>query len=385
MGAMLPDQDPRSRVSCGAKMASGKRGRICSPCRDSRHGRRADEQVVSFALGLYPYRARLGVLGLDYVFFHHFLNRDLQDELAQLRQRIYRQPDPPRPLALGNAATWAAQAQRVDPDTVISQFSMSSTGDRIDLVVMASAALTTPTSPARGTDTLLSQASNEPRWTDSLRRGASDVSSRLTELEEQLPAAYGTLHLALICGTPPLPPGVRASDELRLIPEAGWVPAIVLNVFSAKERDIRKLYEEMAGEQFEYTKKDPFPIGTGWIGGVPLPCLEVVCVPSRGKIPAPSAVQRQFREARSPVSRFFDGNIKARDYGYALRSWTMFVLIERRRMSHREALMLWNASAPHHLRYQYEPSIDRTQPGESLLSQELARLRQRLESWQPVA
>jgi hypothetical protein len=374
--------EPRRCVSCGGPLASDNSGRFCALCDRSGRGERDDKRVLIFALGLYPFRDRLGVLGLDYVFFHHFLSPGLQEELAQLRQQIYRRTNPPRPLPLDEAAAWLAQEQDVELDAVISPSPMSASPDWLDLPRRAGSDSMVHTSPPRGFDVLLADAAGR---SPAPRRRAAEVSKRLAELEEQLPAAHGTLHLALICGTPPLPPGIRVAQGLRPVPGVGQVPAIVLKVFSAKERDIRKPYEDAVGDQFEYTKakKDYAPIEVSWVERGPLPHLEMVCFPYRGKVPAPSVVQTHFRRSRSPVSRFHDGDIKARDYAYALRTWAMLILSDRRGMSNREALTFWNKRTLHHLRYDYTRHDDKTQSGESLLSQELARLRERLKSWQP--
>lgn len=56
--------------------------------------------------------------------------------------------------------------------------------------------LITETSPAIGTASLLLHGSDEPRWAKSLQQNAGAVSQRLRELEDELPAAIGTLHLA---------------------------------------------------------------------------------------------------------------------------------------------------------------------------------------------
>ena len=99
-------------------------------------------------------------------------------------------------------------------------------------------------------------------------------------------------------------------------------------------------------------------------------------------MPTPATVQRFFMKARRPVARFFDGTIKAREYGYALRAWAMLLLIKKRKMAHREALAFWNEAALQGLRYQFSAADRKTQTGESLLSQEIRRLRQRIKRWQ---
>ena len=360
----------RACPSCDARLASDKKGRLCSPCERSGRGLRDDQEVFDFALGLYPLRQKLGSLGLDYIFFHQFFNRALQDELTELRQALYHQPGPPRPLSLGDAAIWAVQMETRDDLPA----NLTSVVRRIEGL--------TETSPEKGTATLLLHASDEPRWPGSLRLHAGAVSQRLRELENELPAAFGTLQLALVCGTPPIPPGIRTSSELRLVPLVGWVQPFSLKVFSAKERDIKPAYEEMLGGRFSYIKRDFFPIGKRWQPGRPLPFLEIVCVPYRGSVPTPAAVQRVFKAARTPVSRFFDGAVKARDYGYTLRAWAMLVLIEKRKMSHRDALSFWNERAPRSLSFRFDATVRKTQTGESVLAQEIRRLRQRLKRWQ---
>lgn len=363
---------PRRCPSCHAGLASHNKGRLCSACEESERGLRDDQEIVDFALDLHPLRKALGVLGLDYIYFHQFFNQALQEELAQLRQDLYHQPEPPRPLSLRDAATWAARME-MDATRHKGLSSWPPIGQLI-----------TETSPAIGTDRLLLRGFDEPRWLKALRQHAGAVSQRLRELENELPAAFGTLHLALVCGTPPFPPGIRTSSELRLVPQVGRVQAFSLKVFSAKERDIKPAYEAMLGGRFTYAKKDFFPIGSRWQARGPLPFLEVVCVPYQGSVPTSAAVQRFFKAARTPVSHFFDGAVKARDYGYTLRVWAMLVLIEKRKMSHRNALSFWNERAPSDLRYQFNAAERKTQTGESVLAQEIRRLRQRVKRWQTV-
>ena len=204
---------PRRCPSCDARLASDKKGRLCSACEKSGRGLRDDQEVFDFALGLYPLRQTLGSLGLDYIFFHQFFNRALQDELTELRQALYHQPGPPRPLSLRDAAMWAVQTEKRDDLPA----NLTPIVRRIEGL--------TETSPEKGTATLLLRASDESRWPASLREKAAAVSHRLRELENELPAAIGTLHLALMCGTPPLPPGIRASSEPRLVPQVGLVLA----------------------------------------------------------------------------------------------------------------------------------------------------------------
>lgn len=361
---------PRRCPSCDVYLASDNKGRLCSACEKSGRGLRDDQEVLDFALGLYPLRQKLGSLGLDYIFFHQFCNRALQNELAELRQALYHQPGPPRPLSLRDAATWAVQTETRDDLPA----NLTPIVRRIEGL--------TETSPEKGTATLLLRALDEPDWPKSLRQHVVSVSHRLRELENELPAAFGTLHLALMCGTPPLPPGIRASSELRLVPQVGWVQAFSLKVFSAKERDIKYAYEERLGGRFSYIKRDFFPIGSRWQARTTLPFLEVVCVPYGGSLPTPAAVQRVFKEARTPVRRFFDGKIKARDYGYTLRAWAILILIQKRKMSHRDALSFWNERAPRGLSFRFDATVRKTQTGQSLLSQELAVLGRRIARWQ---
>ncbi len=98
-------------MSCEAVLARDNRGRSCSPCDRSGKTEERDREIVSFALGLHPFRQRLGVLGLDYAFYHGFLNEALKNELRELRRRIYRHAEPPRPLNLVDASRWAASVQ----------------------------------------------------------------------------------------------------------------------------------------------------------------------------------------------------------------------------------------------------------------------------------
>ena len=292
---------PRSCVSCEAKLASDHSGRLCSSCKDGGRGLSDDHQVVDFVLEFHPLRQTLGVLGFDYIFFHRYFGDALQDELAELRLTLYHRREPPRPLGLAEAAAWAARTEKRD------------TGSEASLPASVSDMIS-ETSLAIGTDRLLLRGFAEPRWPQAVQRNARAVSGRLRELEDELPAATGTLHLALICGTTPLPPGIRASSELREFPQVGFVPAFVLKVFSAKERDIKTAYEGILGGQFNFTKKNYVPLTSQWRTRGPLPVLEITCVPYRGSVPTPAAVQRFFKQARKPVARFFDSAVRTTDY-----------------------------------------------------------------------
>lgn len=359
---------PRRRCACGAVLASDNRDRLCSNCKESGRGRGDDQAILDFALELYPHRQTLGVLGLDYMFFHRFFNDELQDELTRLRQRLYHQPEPPRPLSLGNAAAWAGRTETSDVQRETSSRAIS------DLIK--------ETSLPRGTSSLLLHAFDEPAWAKSLRQHAAAVSERLRELEDDLPAAIGTLHLALVCGTPPLPPGIRARSGPSFFAQVGFAQAFCLKVFSAKERDIRTVYEAMLGGDVKQIKGGFFPLASQWQKRGLLPFLQVICVPYRGRVPTAAAFQRFFREARRPVSRFFDGAVKAREYGHALRAWTIRVLIDQRKMSHRDALGFWNDRAPPGLSLRFSAAVAKTQTGESTLSQQLGNLRRRIARWQ---
>ena len=105
---------PRSCPSCDARLASDQKGRLCSACEKSGRGLGDDQEVIDFTLGLYPLRQKFGPLGLDYIFFHQFFNQVLKNELPDLRRTLYHQSEPPRPLSLHDAATWASRMEMDD-------------------------------------------------------------------------------------------------------------------------------------------------------------------------------------------------------------------------------------------------------------------------------
>ncbi len=260
--------------------------------------------------------------------------------------------EPPRPLGITDAGRWLFEELA------------STRSERISLTF----------EPEHH---LLWRAFDEPRWPLRFGEHIHGVLARLAELEAELSASMYTLHLALVCGTPPLPVGLRVSTQ-PVWSDSGMVPTIVLQVFSAKELRLRGAYVDALAGRPTFSRGESRYVEARWVADQALPFLQLAVVPARGRFPSPASLERVFGGARSPVDRFFDGNTRVKDYVYALRTWALYLLVERRRMSQREALTFWNREAPPELRYHFRELGGPTQPVEGQLSQEFRLLRSRI-------
>jgi hypothetical protein len=68
------------------------------------------------------------------------------------------------------------------------------------------------------------------------------VAKRLDQLEMELPTYRGSLHTALVCGTPPVTPNI--TFEWELVPSGSAPMVLRIRIFSAKVRDISGLYSD---------------------------------------------------------------------------------------------------------------------------------------------
>ena len=210
---------------------------------------------------------------------------------------------------------------------------------------------------------------------------AGSVSQRLEELEERLPAARGTLHLSLVCGTPPTPPDVRVRLGLHpLLP----IPCISLQVFSAKVSDLGPIYRHATQGSFEYRNASPSlpPVPTAWSNRASvLPYLELLIVPFKSQVPRPTHVQRRFKDGRKG-RKFYDSSTKANENpAWDIEIWAKATLRLACKMGGRETLAFWYMSFAED---ESESYLDRiysreTTSIEGKLSRQVQRVHGRLE------
>ena len=353
-------------------------------------------EVVALAEGLLEKPTRWGILGVEYLFFHQFFHPELQENLKSLRRELYGHDTPPKPLGLTEASAWmanfaltlaekwAVEAMEQFPKKVAKQRWRDLQEAQEFAQLLASHDLRAAWQSARAKATflpILLTPFADDNERDKRMAMAGSVSQRLEELEERLPAAPGTLHLSLVCGTPPIPPDVRVRQALHpLLP----IPCISLQIFSAKVSDLGPIYRHATQGSFTYRNASPRlpPVETVWSNqpGL-LPYLELRIVPFKEQMPRPSHVQRQFKRGMTG-RKFYDSRTKAKkNLGRDIEIWGKATLRLACKMGGRETLAFWYTSFAED---ESESYLDRiysreTTSIEGKLSRQVQRVRGRLE------
>jgi hypothetical protein len=354
------------------------------------------EEVVALAEGLLEKPTRWGLLGVEYLFFHQFFHPELQENLQSLRRELYGHDTPPMPLGLTEALAWmanfalaleekwAVEAMEWLLKTVAKQRWRNPQKAREVAQFLANDNLRAAWENARTKATflpiLLTPFTDGDEGEQRIATAGS-VSQRLEEFEERLPAAPGTLHLSLVCGTPPIPPAVRVRQGLHpLLP----IPCISLQVFSAKVSDLGSIYRHCTQGSFTYRNASPRlpPLETVWSNqpGL-LPYLELRIVPFKEQMPRPSHVQRQFKRGMTG-RKFHDSGTKAKkNLGRDIEIWGKATLRLACKMGGRETLAFWYTSFAED---ESESYLDRiysreTTSIEGKLSRQVQRVRRRIE------
>ena len=214
------------------------------------------------------------------------------------------------------------------------------------------------------------------------------VAQRLDQLERALPTHLGSLYMALVCGTPPVPANVGFQWTIAL------GQPMVFRIYSAKARDISGLYraiiEDYWGLRPRKHRATAAPdVETEWVEEGPLPYLKITLFPRPECIPTPSYVQRILRK-EAAGKPFYDRRTKVFDVRKRIRTWATASLKLKCGMGNRDALRFWDAHCIHdRLRYLVEWDGARgscTASQEVQFEQEIHHVLQRLATmgWQPL-
>ncbi len=404
---------------CNAVLASDNSSKLCSSCLKgnlgiepegpgddeltaSTDGSRPEvtpADVVELVRYLRKHLSTLGFIGMEFVFFHQFFNKELQDQLKHLRRRLYGHEHPPMPMGL-------QEAERT--------FGMSPTGPTLDefrelakpaikkatleylegrlegtgvslevaevreaikrLAGWLSARAETDEALHRDLERIsinwlfreirrkgVEQLAGEVRssgspsisanWTslDILAKPIPvDVRSEKTaillqvahdlhELGSTLPASDESLSMAVVCGTPPVPP----MSVLSVVTQPNAPQEIHIKVYSAKLRRLQQGYQiasEIFFPQYGSLSESP-PIDVAWSDTFP-PYLEMRITPRNGVVPRPSQVGQAFKQARRG-KRFYDSRTKVNDYHLELEAWAKATLRLAFKMRNRDILEKW--------------------------------------------
>ena len=378
--------DRRTCRKCGTPLGRDNREAYCSPCKENlfvAHGRveatprahrgrqrdRAGDSavsadgVMSLAGMLLADPSRWGLMGIEFAFFHQFFNDDLQGELRDMRHQLYGRTDPPLPMSMGEAersfgfinptlGELLGPYAELLPTADVPDSKRSSAAMRAAMFVHRRHVDETVTVLAdRLQKAGLLRVGDEVDLEPSLlillvpigaRRVPSDafwtIVKRLREMKERLPAHADALPLALVCGTPPIPPNVL-TDYCFHAGAAVPLERLRLCVYSAKADDIRPFYSLVtAGLAQPPSPSAPRP-AFRWREGCPS-YLESLVGVEGAALPTAGSVQQAFRRARTG-KRFYDSPTKVKDYRAEVEAWAKATLCLACDMSNRDALELW--------------------------------------------
>lgn len=404
---------------CDAVLASDHSSKLCSSCLKGNLGIEPEEpgddeltatpdgsgpevtpaDVLELVRYLRKHLSTFGFIGMEFVFFHRFFNKELQEQLKRLRCQLYGHEHPPMPKGLQEAertfgmsptgptleefrelakpaikkatleylegylertgvslkANEAREAvkllaegllARVETDEAlrrdlerisINWLFRESAREGIEQLAgeVRSSGLTSVSVNSMSLDILAKPIPDDVR--SEKMPILLQVANHLHELGSTLPASDESLSMAVVCGTPPVPPmsviGVVAQPNAPL--------EIRIKVYSAKLRRLQQGYQ-IASEQFfpKYgSRSESPPIDVTWSDTFP-PYLEMRITPRNGVVPRPSQVGQKFKQARRG-KRFYDSKTKVKDYPLELEAWAKATLRLKCKMRNREILDEW--------------------------------------------
>jgi len=208
-----------------------------------------------------------------------------------------------------------------------------------------------------------------------------EVARQLEKLREDLPANTESLHMALVCGTPPVPP----PGEFLWRAQPG--EPIVFRIYSAKVRDtdISRVYRGVIQDCWglwdrKYSRGPGSDVQAEWIEEALLPHLKI-SVSLRSGLPPVSHVHCVLRR-EAAGKPFYDRRTKVFDIEKRIRAWATASLTIVCGMGKREALRFWEAHYPEkRLSYwfaEYSAHCAGTVPQEVQLQQEIIHVQQRV-------
>ncbi len=388
---------------CAVALASDNSSKLCTPCLERYLGiepeEPGDDELTATADGSRPevtladvkellsflgkHLSTLGFIGMEFVFFHQFFNKELQDQLKCLRRQLYGDERPPMPIGLQEAERTfgSPTGPTLDEFRAIAKPAirkatleyMEQWLERTGVSLKANEAREAVKLLAGG---LLARAETDEtlrrdlerisinwlfreglrkggeRWADEVRSsGLPSVSANLTsldilakpipddvrsektaillqvanhlhELGSTLPANDESLSMAVVCGTPPVPP----MSVIDVVTQPNAPLEIHIKVYSAKLRRLQQGYQiasEIFFPKYGSPSESP-PIHVVWSDTFP-PYLEMRITPRNGVVPRPSQVGQAFKQARTG-KRFYDSKTKVKDYHLELEAWAKATL-----------------------------------------------------------
>jgi hypothetical protein len=360
-------------------------------------------QIHDLSRDLLSISGSLNRVTVDYIFYHHFCDKELQRELGRIRRRFSGWETPFHYLGLAETV----EVLRLAADELAESTRM-----------MWEKAKRIADEKAKELEAALHEAeqgADPEAWRrvgQALRRREKPRRSRLDkcldELARQIPAERNSVYFALVFGTPVLPPGLDlwdADDEPlefglvappRIPAGVAWElrsdGTLLFTVFSSRVRSLKDTYQRVAeyhhqlaslGRRGPPTYTNGGSVAGAFCEGPGLPHIAVeVRLPEEGELPfpEPAIVDDVFRAYRRRSGRMlYDAGRKTRDTRYAIRAWTVALLSDHAEMSRREAIGHWNRKlAPRGLAYRYSGK-GVTSAGEIQFQQDYRRLQARIE------
>jgi hypothetical protein len=354
--------------------------------------------------------SRWGLIGVEFIFFHHFFNEALQAELKEMRRQLYGCDSPPAPMnleeadkLLGSLVLSVRETEAVGQVALEHFFPEAATLDEITRralhrlvsskifggvygrTLMEVADLLREKGLMRGVPfvdlspgvAILVAPMDDGEWPGEAATFWSIV-RRLQGLERALPTYPLSLYLSVVCGTPPVPPNITANAEIDA--NTGQT-GLCLRVYSAKTGDIGGFYSSVVEHFLPYAAVNDEPVVFEWRRG-DLPYLELKIVPNGGTVPRPSRVRQAFKSSRIG-KRFYDSKPRIKDYALEIEAWAKYALSRKCRMGNRDILKTW-AEARDWPEEKIDEKIDaiyspHTNSQEVVLSQQIRRISARIE------
>ncbi len=394
--------------------------------------------VMDLVSYLRKHLSTLGFIGMEFVFFHQFFNDELKDQLKHVRRQLYGHEHPPMPMGLQKAestfgsptgptldefrelakpAIKKATLDYLEGWLVRTGVSLKANEAREAVKLLAGGLLARADtdealrrdlermsinwlfreSAREGIEQLAAEVRSSGSTSVSVNSMSLDilakpipddvrsekmaillqVANHLHELGKTLPANDESLSMAVVCGTPPVPP-MSVIDTVR---QPNAPQEIRIKVYSAKLRRLQQGYQtasEIFFPQHGSPSESP-PIDVAWSDTFP-PYLEMRITPRNGVVPRPSQVGQKFKQARRG-KRFYDSKTKVKDYHLELEAWAKATLRLECGMGNRETLWFWAEL------FEEDKSDERldelykrtTTPQEVVLSQQVKRIWHRIQ------
>jgi len=346
----------------------------------------------------------VGLMGMEFVFFHRFFNEGLQEQLRELRQQLYGSDDPPMPMTFEEAerkfgspmGPMMDELQEIANQTSMAKAAVEYAKDwlmrcgvpeSVDASELAKRLAETLIARGDKDDGVRHTLENLSfrhmffkymhgsfrRLSDEIKQsGLKDVSGHfsvgslrnLDMLAKPIPQGHRSERLlALLTAATQLHELADAlpasEDSLSMavvcgtppVPHQGGISVIVqptgpvelhIKVYSAKLRRLALGYQITTEKfwLFKYGSPSESPPIDVAWSDTFPPYLEMRITPRDGVVPCPSQVGQVFKRARRG-KRFYDSRTKVHDYDVELEAWAKATLSLACGMGNREIQIFW--------------------------------------------